>query len=75
MSGKITYQTKERKIDGSGKWKIEDGYLLITLEHSSTPDILPDGHITKDKIIDITAKEYTYIGSSGKHRTETRVEK
>jgi hypothetical protein len=54
MSGRITLETGGRKKEliWSGTWDVKEGRLCEEIEESNTPDILPVGRKTKDKIIE-----------------------
>jgi hypothetical protein len=59
MSGQITLKTgKQQELVWSGKWDVRDGRLCEEIEESDTPELLPAGRKTKDKILEVKEKEF-----------------
>lgn len=72
--GTIKYQGQAMEFKINGKWKVEKDSLQWTAEDSSLPQLVPVGFTSTDKIVSVTAKEFTYTDSrTGRTILETRV--
>jgi len=57
---------KKQIVEISGTWKIHDAHLIMKVTSSSHPQMLPVGHITKDRIIKISEGVYEFETSKNK---------
>jgi hypothetical protein len=57
MSGRITLETGKKELIWSGEWDVKDGRLCEEIDESDTPDVLPVGRKTRDRIIEVKEKE------------------
>ena len=74
LSGEAVISKGEKsvKINAEGQWKIENGFLIETVEKSNAPFIKP-GQVTKDEILSINDTMYTYKTEQGKTKTARRM--
>lgn len=69
--GTINLANDTLNIRYEGSWRIEDETLIEEITKSDS-ELLPVGHITRDKIIHINDKELVYLTKSGKTITRER---
>ncbi len=69
--GTINLANNTLNIRYEGSWRIEDGILIEEITKSDS-ELLPVGHITRDKIIHINDNELVYLTKSGKTITRER---
>lgn len=69
--GTINLANNTLNIRYEGSWRIEDGILIEEITKSDS-ELLPVGHITRDKIIHINDNELVYLTESGKTITRER---
>ena len=77
MSGRITLETagKKKELIWSGTWDVREGRLCEEIEESDTPDVLPVGRKTKDKITEVSEKEFrSFDAEIGERVTLHRIE-
>lgn len=64
----------KREFSGSGAWKIQDEYLIFTVEKSDATDRIPNGRVFTYKIVSITKDTFIYIdGETQKTSTAKRI--
>ncbi len=65
MSGQLILEPAGKKggIVWNGKWDVRDGRICEEIEESDTPDLLPVGRKTKDKILEVNEKVFRTFDS------------
>jgi hypothetical protein len=61
------------KISLSGTWKVMDGVIVTKVTKSNVPDLIPEGHVSKDTVISIDDKEIKYKSEGGQEKTHKRL--
>lgn len=77
MSGRITLDSagEKEELIWSGSWDVKEGRLCEEIEESGTPDVLPAGRKTKDKIIEVNEKKFRIFDAEvGETVTAHRIE-
>jgi len=54
-AGKQTF-----KISLSGTWKVKEGVLISTVTKTNAPELIKEGHVSKDTVVSIDDKEFKY---------------
>jgi hypothetical protein len=75
MTGEGTLEVNGQniKVTIECKWKAENGNLVVTFEKVTPDGLIPQGHVSKDKILSIDDKSCTYKDEKGKERKMTRL--
>ncbi len=61
------------KVNWSQTWRVENGHLHWIITKSNIPEIWPENFSSSDKIVDVTADEFTYVTKDGGRMVERRV--
>jgi hypothetical protein len=61
------------KVTLSGTWKVMDGLIIATVTKTSAPELIKEGHVSKDQVISIDDKMLRYKTERGKESTRKRV--
>jgi len=61
------------KIFLEGTWKVKDGVIIATVTKTSHPELIKEGHVSKDKLISVTDKELKYKDEMGKEKLHKRM--
>lgn len=64
---------KTIKVTLSGNWKVKDGIIVATVTKTSTPELIKEGHVSKDQVISIDDKMLKYKSEKGKESVRKRV--
>ena len=71
--GTVEAGGKSLTIRLSGTWKVADGMIIATVTKTSAPDLLPEGHVSKDRVLSIDEKALRYKTETGKESVRRRV--
>ncbi len=62
------------KFKTEGTWRVQDNYLIWTVEKSSNPGLIAPGTTCKEEILSISGQEMTYRDQDGTVWTELKAE-
>ena len=63
---------KDVRIDIQGVWRVKDGVLIEEITHSSDPRWAPIGHVTRDRLLAVTANEFRFVTEEGEEHWRQR---
>lgn len=72
-TGTVTVGEKSLEIAISGTWKVLDGTIIATVTKTNVPELIKEGHISKDQVLLIDEKLLKFKGENGKERVHKRV--
>jgi hypothetical protein len=70
--GVFRIRDQDLRIEVEGKWNIKDGVLIEELTKSSQPQMAPVGDLTRDTLLTVTDKEYSFRTERGVEHTYVR---
>ena len=70
--GSVKFGSETINMTFSAKWKIEKGYLIVTVTETSLPDMIAVGDVMKDEILQLDEESFTYKDEEGGVYTEKR---
>lgn len=75
LAAEGTFETADQmiKFKVTGKWKAENGFMVETYEMIDPEGLMPAGTISKDKVLSLDDKTYSYENEQGKKRKLTRI--
>jgi hypothetical protein len=68
----IDFGKDNLKVFLEGTWKVKDGVITATVTKTSHPELIKEGHISKDKLISVSDKELKYTDEMGKEKLHKR---
>ncbi len=71
--GTMTANGVITRVKWSQTWHIKDGHFHWKITQSNIPEIWPVEFSSSDKIVDVTAKEFTYVTEQGQRMVERRM--
>lgn len=70
--GKMTTDGETQEVTIEGTWEIKGDVLIETVTKTSNQDVVPNGTVSKDKILSISDTEFVYEDQDGEKTTEKR---
>lgn len=72
-TGTISVNGSSIDISLLGSWKVSNGTIIATVTETNVPQIIREGHTSKDKVIAIDDKRLVYVTEDGKESTRKRI--
>ena len=72
LSAALSIGGRDVLLHDQGKWKVENGVLILEITNCDQPQIVPVGAVTRDTLISVTDTEYRYRTEDGKERYRIR---
>jgi hypothetical protein len=69
----LDFGKESLKIILEGTWKVKDGVITATVTKTSHPELIKEGHVSKDKLISVSDKELKYKDEMGKEKLHKRM--
>jgi hypothetical protein len=70
--GVFTHGNEKIRIEVKGKWRVKGGILIEELTASDRPDLVPVGLVTRDTLLGVTDKEFSFRTEHGDQYTYLR---
>jgi hypothetical protein len=73
VAGTIEREGQSLPFAASGRWHVDHGNVVTTVERSSIPEVLRPGHTSRDHVLSIDRDVLRYRRESGKASTRRRL--
>jgi hypothetical protein len=73
VTGTLTLGDQSLKIVISATWKVSDGMIIATVTKTNVPELIKEGHVSKDQVISIDEKLLKFKTERGDEKVRKRV--